>query len=156
MNSLKIFAVAAAISAFTTNAHADCSSGTQVKNTPANANLSDLLRNHTVCGKPGTGYGGAASDRWQEEHLETTANNGQLYDYKLGPGPSIDPRKKVGDWAVAGTGANTEVTYTYDSLTYKYTVHNNGDGTHSFCDGSSEKVIAKIQSTTNAACTSYP
>ncbi|MBI3772163.1 MAG: hypothetical protein HY272_05650 [Gammaproteobacteria bacterium] len=87
------------------------------------AGLGTLLTGKMVCAVRG-------GDRWQEEHH----SDGELWDYKRGDGHPIDPRKKVGTWAVSGSGANTIVTYTYTpGGTYSYGVWDNGGGSYSFC-----------------------
>ena len=98
---------------------------TQVSNntTPS---LATLLSGNTVCATRG-------GDRWQEEHHGTGAAGSELWDYKLGDGDPVDPRKQVGTWVVSGTGANTVITYDYGGGTqYIYKVWDNGGGVYSF------------------------
>lgn len=112
-----------------------------------------LVGGNTVCGRPGSGYPGGVSspDRWQEEHFG--ANNGALWDYKLGNGDAVDPRKQVGTWdAVGGNPQRIQHSYT-GGPTYLWTVHNNG--THySFCtaQNGAEHVRARVKAGTNVGC----
>lgn len=154
MKSLMIIAATAALTWHAGPSFADCTT-TQV----VDAALPNLLRNNTVCGKPGATYSGDADDRWQEEHIAIgiTATKGDLFDYKKGPSHTVDPRKQVGTWAVSGSGVNTIVTYDYDGTVFNYNVFDNGSGSsYSFCTAGAEVVVAKVQSGTNAACSSYP
>lgn len=118
---------------------ADCSAATQVIHPPGpnqpNA-LQALLRGQTICAIRG-------SERWQEDHRAA----GALWDYKKGPNDKVDPSKQVGTWDVTGRGTNTIVTYNYgEPPTYSFTVHQNSDGTYSFCNTQTgEDVIGKLQ-----------
>lgn len=146
ITTLSIFLLAGA----TGQAMADCT-GTLVS--PGTA-VATLLSGKTVCGRPGPGYTGPATDRWQEEHHA----GGALWDYKLGNGNPVDPREQVGTWSVSlsslpGSG---RVNYAYGTGGFTYAIFNHGDGTYSFCDGGSEKVVAFIQGGINAACGSFP
>ena len=144
---------------------------TQVTNTGANTDLSDLLSGNTVCvinPAPQDTKHDPPWDKWlwQEEHLGD--GGGDLYDYKLGPGHPVDPRRQLGTWAVTGNGANSVVTYNYTAFvpndTRTMEVWHNDDGTYSFCDVSSsdppepdefhEDIVAtSIQSGTGSPCT---
>lgn len=128
--------------------------GTCVNGSAANA-LTTLMNLSLVCGRPGAAYPGSANDRWQEQHRAGS----QLWDFKQGAS-TVDPTKQVGSWAVSGTGAASQVSHTYGSTTYNWTVHNNG--THfSFCTGvgGAEHVRAFITTPgtlATASCGSYP
>lgn len=63
-----------------------------------------LVAGNTLCAVRG-------SDRWQEQH-RGSGSNGELWDYKLGPGNPVDPTKVVGTWS-ATNGANSSLTHTY-------------------------------------------
>jgi hypothetical protein len=112
----------------------------------AGSNLTNLLNGKLVCGRPAEGYTGSANDRWQEEHLA----GGDLYDYKKGTADKVDPRVKVGTWATSGN----QVTHSYDTKSYNYTVHLISGNTYSFCTkvNGTEVVRANIVSNTNAGC----
>lgn len=103
-------------------------------NTRVNGNaLRTLVEGQTVCGIAG-------SDKWQEEHKA----NGELWDYKKGPNDPIDPQKQVGTWSISSNA----ITYTYGpNVSYSFTVHDEGSGTYSFCNGGSPVVTgASFQS----------
>jgi hypothetical protein len=144
------FATLGALMAFSVGAWAQCSSP------PENVNsINKLVEGNTVCGRPGSGYpGGAGSpDRWQEEHLAS----GQLWDYKLGNGHPIDPRKQVGTWTAFNPPGNAppRIRHAYTGgSSFEWTVHNN-NGVISFCTGQSgqEHARAKIKLGTNVGCT---
>lgn len=135
-------------------AHAQCS-GNQVTGNGNNAgSLRTLLQGNTVCGRPAAGYPGNVNDRWQEEHL---AAGGALWDYKLGNGPSIDPRKQVGTWTIGGQ-AGAVITHAYQGgSSFGWTVfgpgtNNPGVSVYSFCSGSVEFARAYVISGTNVGC----
>ena len=94
------------------------------------------LSGQTACvGSPGN---------WQNQ--EYHAPGGDLIDWKKGASDPVDPTTSIGDWSVSGSGADQIVTYTYDAGgSYSYRVHDNGDGTFSFCDGTSEVVSATLK-----------
>lgn len=114
---------------------ADCSPSSQV----IDSDLENLINGNTVCAN----FGG---DEWQEQHRA----GGQLWDYKKGPSDSIDPSEQVGTWGIA----NNQVTYTYGSNSYGYTVHDEGGGTsYTFCGVSGgAPVITGAQLVTSASC----
>ena len=86
--------------------------------------LVTLLSGNTVCASRG-------GDRWQEEHHADST----LWDYKMGDGHAVDPRKQVGSWTATGVGVDTRVVYSYTGGgTYSYSVWDNGGGSYSFCD----------------------
>jgi hypothetical protein len=103
-----------------------------------------------VCSKQG-----GADWKWQELHVGTAgvSVSGALIDYKKGPTDKVDPSKTVGNWAISGQGQgqgnNASIVYNYTAFgaagPYTHSVHNNGDGTYSFC-GSGPEVIATLQS----------
>ncbi len=103
-------ALAVALAAVATSAlsQAVCSGQPLTK-----AQIDAIVTGNTVCGRPGASYpgGAASSDRWQEEHMA----NLQLWDYKLGPGHAIDPRKQVGTWSTAAA-----IRSDPDSITHAY------------------------------------
>jgi len=135
------------LGACATQAMAVCEANTRV----TGAAFSTLIQTGTlVCGRPAAAYTGDASDRWQEEHRA----GGQLWDYKLGPGPSIDPSKQVGTWSVA---ANT-VTHAYTGgPSFTWTVHALGGTTYSFCTGQGgSEVVRAFVTTGSGPCIGYP
>lgn len=98
--------------------------------------LGTVLTNNTVCVANGTGW------EWQELH----AGNGNLVDYKRGPGHAIDPSETVGSWSVNGTGNGATVRHNYGSGgSYDYSVFDNGNGTHSFCSSRPE-IVGRVKS----------
>lgn len=112
-----------------------------------------------VCGVPGASYGGSSSDRWQEEHLPLGPATGgtyasvNLWDYKLGPGHAVDPRKRMGTWTIVppparNTPANIQHNYGGGAI-YNWVVYVNA-GTYSFCSVAGEQVRATVVSP--AAC----
>ena len=115
--------------------------------------------NKLVCGravKPG--YPGSATDRWQEEHLGGTAS-GDLFDFKLGPGHAVDPRKKVGVWFIS-RGQTPLLVHEYSSalqfqwLVFGPTSNTPGSSVYSFCTNSAtpvEQARAKVL-TTGSGC----
>jgi hypothetical protein len=127
------------------------------------AQIVALVENNTVCGRPGPAYPGPPGDRFQEAHLA----GGQLWDYKLGPGPSIDPRKQVGTWSTAlGSKSSPDtITHQYSAslgftwLMYGPQTNTPLSSTYSFCTtGASpvEHVRAYIVLGTSVPCTAYP
>ena len=73
--------------------------------------LQNLLRDKTVCAQRG-------NERWQEYHN----SNGQLVDYKLGPGNAVDPSEQVGTWS-ATNGDAAVASYNYGAGgTYAFVV----------------------------------
>lgn len=125
---------------------AACVAGGGVTQVTGAATLATLLGGSLVCGRPGPGYTGSPSDRWQEENFGSLPAGGAVFDYKLGSNPD-DPREEVGTWSTGGIFGFTTVTYVYNGGggTYIYNVFNNGNGTYSFCTSGSEKVVARIQ-----------
>jgi hypothetical protein len=115
---------------------------------------------------PGASYPGSATDRWQEEHLgAAAATNGELYDYKLGTGHPIDPRKRVGSWFVSRTGPALLVhdyafsgAPQYQWKVYGPTTNNPGVSVYTFCTAAdAEHVRAFVRANTGAGCGgSYP
>lgn len=103
-------------------------------------NLTTLLSGKTVCvpsTKPGWTW------EWQELHQAPNI----LVDYKKGPADPVDPSKTVGTWTISAnqSGQRAVVTHQYlGGQSYTYTVWNNGNGTHSFCEGATE-VVATIK-----------
>lgn len=133
-----VYVATLAILLISGNATAACSNG------PGVARVNDpaaLLAGKTVCAAIG-------GDRWQEFHTGTTS--GLLIDYKRGPGHPVDPSGTVGSWSVSGSGGNTVVNHTYGSVTYPYSVFNNGNGTYSFCSANPEIVATVL--TGQVAC----
>jgi hypothetical protein len=170
MRTLKILATASlglAVLSFVPHAHAACATSPGVVRL-SNAQISNLLAGKLVCGRPGASYpgtGGQGSpDRWQEEHLGGP-NGGDLWDYKLGPGHPIDPRKKVGTWSPIGTTADVPgVIHRYDppgaTNTFNWTVwgpeaNTPGSSVYSFCLGAAEHVRAYVVAI-GGACGAFP
>ena len=109
---------------------AQCSSSTADR--VQGSDLTNLLSNSRVCGRP---VPDNVNGRWQEQHR---AGN-QLWDYKLGAVHPVDPTKQMGTWQVSGTGANTIVTYVYNTFspseTFTLSVYcaETGSGTNKVC-----------------------
>ena len=159
MRSLQVLVpIAAALGVFGAPAHAQmaCAASAGVVRL-TNAQVSALLTGRTVCGVPGAGYSGSPSDRWQEEHLA----NGDLFDYKRGPGHPVDPREKVGTWAVrTGFLGPQGVSHRYASATFNWDVYGPAANTpgisvYSFCVGIVEHVRAHVIPTASG-CAAYP
>jgi len=137
-----LIAVAILVGTVAGVARADCGSATQITDP---LTLFQTLGNNTVCVSNG-------SHGWesQEEHLTVPDASGyQLFDYKRGTTDPIDPRKQVGSWSISTSDAGTVVTYLYSdggqtSGPYSFAVHNNTDGTISFCSGAKE-VVATLK-----------
>ena len=122
-----------------------------------NAQITSLFTGQTVCGVPGPGYPGSPGDRWQEEHLA----NGDLFDYKRGPGHPVDPREKVGTWSVAqGLAGARGVSHRYAAIQFTWTVFGPatnvpGTSVYSFCNGTAEHVRATVIAT-GSGCAAFP
>ena len=125
-----VMMIAAILAAASGSALAVCSG------TALNASqLTTLLNGNTVCGVAG-------SDRWQEEHR----TNGDLWDYKKGPGDAVDPEEKVGTWnVIIGAGHDAGlINYAYlGGGNYSYVVYDNGGGAYSFCGPSTVEATVK-------------
>lgn len=129
------------------DAAAQCDPNTRINQ------LQTVLPGQTVCATRG-------SDRWQEEHRTVTGGElfgGELWDYKMGPGHTIDPSTKLGDWSIGGS-ANRQITYTYDAFvpptepppSYTFEVHETvTEGIYNFCglSGTQNVLNATIQGT---------
>lgn len=157
---MKVFqvsmSVAVALAAFSLPAHAQCTaSGAVVK--LSNPEITALVSGRTVCGVPGASYPGAPSDRFQEEHLA----NGDLFDYKRGPGHPVDPREKVGTWSVGqGFAGVPGIVHSYASVAFNWAVFGPatnvaGTSVYSFCSGAAEHVRAVVVAT-GSGCASFP
>lgn len=130
--------LALAMMALAGQANAVCTGNTRITSSAA---LVTLLGGKTVCVPAVT----VPTMTWQEKHVGVTAAGGQLIDFKRGPGHAIDPEEPVGTWSVISNngGQQAQVVHNYGTGgTYTYTVHNNGDGTHSFCAGALEFIAA--------------
>lgn len=128
-------------------AMAACTGSTRLNATE----IANTLPGKYVCSKQG------GSDwKWQELHQGNTgATSGALIDYKKGPNDPVDPSKTVGTWAITTQGSNALVEYNYTAFgtsgPYRHSVHNNGNGTYSFCPfPSGTEVIATLQ--TGSGC----
>lgn len=127
---------------------------------PLNENqISTLLTAKLLCGRPGSGYTGSAADRWQEEHLA----NGDLFDYKRGPGHPVDPREKVGTWSVGGSRGPPTVTHAYGPTTaYAWRIFgpavNDPGSVYSFCTptGSVQQVRAFVITSATGCGGTFP
>lgn len=100
-------------------AMADCSPATQV----LGGAVMTLISTNTVCATRG-------NEKWQEQHR----SGGALWDYKKGPGDSVDPSKQVGTWIASRTTSSVTYSYTGGS-SYTYTIHGPAGGPYSFCTG---------------------
>lgn len=76
-----------------------------------------LVRQRMACGMVG-------SEKWSEYH----AINGDLVDYKLGPGHPADPTSKVGGYNTQGP----YITYAYPGSQYSYNICAIGSPTTSY------------------------
>jgi len=129
------------------------------KRNPVNeTQLPTAISGKLICGQR-AGAPADANNRWQEEHVVA---GGQLFDYKLGPGHPVDPRKLVGTWSITGNGANTRVEYRYGSGSttsgpYPHSVHDAGGGTYEFCTGPGGTLVARaVIQAIGGACSAYP
>jgi prepilin-type processing-associated H-X9-DG protein len=103
------------------------------------SNLSTLLLGNTVCGNEV----GGGTDQWQEEHR--SGSGGDLWERAKGLNDPVDPSHKVGIWTLDGTNGRPTVRYDYTGgNSYTFSVHSNGGGNYSFCDGSTEVATATI------------
>lgn len=159
MKFLQVLApIAAALGVLGSPAHAQtaCALSAGVVNL-TNPQVSALLTGQTVCGVPGPGYAGSPGDRWQEEHLA----NGDLFDYKLGPGHPVDPREKVGTWSLRSAFLGPQgVSHKYASATFNWAVfgpavNTPGVSVYSFCSGAAEHVRAFVIPT-GSGCATFP
>ena len=125
----------------------------------SNAQINALLTGRTVCGVPGPGYPGSQTDRFQEEHVA----NGDLFDYKRGPGHPVDPREKVGSWSVGSDKAvgAAVVTHRYSGTTafdwsvFGPAVNTPGTSVYSFCSGTAEHIRAFVIAS-GSGCATFP
>ena len=100
--------------------------------------LDTLISGTTVCAS----FGG---DEWQEEHRA----GGPLWDYKKGPSDPVDPSEQVGTWDIGGN----QVRYTYGRTSYRYSVHDEGGGSYTFCGiGGGAPVISGATLVATASC----
>jgi hypothetical protein len=98
--------------------------------------LRALMEDTIACGHQVWG-----DDQWQEEHRA----NGDLVERARGPNHPIDPSRRVGRWRTQDTGIGQQVCYRYGSQEYCFAVHDNGDGTYTFCDEAGSPVaVAEI------------
>lgn len=157
--SKAVVPIAVALAGYAVSGHAQtaCQASTGVVQL-SNAQVSALLTGRTVCGLPGANYPGAQSDRFQEEHLA----NGDLFDYKRGPGHAVDPREKVGTWALGGSAVDVPVVvHRYGpSTVFVWTmfgpaVNTAGSSVYSFCSGNAEHVRAHVIAT-GSGCSAFP
>lgn len=125
--------------------HANCTEN-QVQD------LAGLLQGNTIC--VSNGSGGWES---QEEHLV----GGDLYDYKLGDGDPVDPRKNLGTWSVANNNStDATVTYTYTAFgpatavgPFKvYRVGDTTSTTYDFCNGTTLSATGSLKSGIESPC----
>ena len=122
----------------------------------------DLVEDNTVCGRPGPSYPGDPADRWQEEHLA----NGQLWDYKRGPGDAVDPRTQVGTWntEIGSRTAPATITHVYSpTVAFTWTVvgpppgdNVAGTSVYSFCTTMGAEHALAFVIPGSGGCSSYP
>jgi len=95
-----------------------------------------------------------AGENWKEQHVG--GSGGALNKVGLGCSHPVDPTVPVGTWSVGKTGnpANTaRVTYSYTGgSSYTWSVHNNGNGTYTFCSGPGGNEIATGTFSSNVLC----
>ena len=102
--------------------------------------LMSLISGNTVCAMRG-------SEKWQEQHR----SGGALWDYKKGPGDSVDPSEQVGTWS--GNFSASNVTYNYTGgSSYTYTIHGPTGGPYSFCTNGTEVVSGATFKLGNNSC----
>jgi hypothetical protein len=156
---LASFAATMAVIAAPVQAQSACAASVGTVELSA-AQITAVLTNRTVCGVPGSAYPGSPGDRFQEEHLA----NGDLFDYKLGPGHPVDPREKVGTWSVTqggGLGGGAAgVRHTYAAVQFNWkmfgpAVNVPGTSVYSFCNGTAEHVRATVIAS-GSGCASFP
>lgn len=102
--------------------------------------VSTTLSGNTVCVANGSGG-------WEGQEQHKT--DGQLWDYKLGPGHAIDPSEQIGTWTVSGNN----VTHSYSGgQSYTYTMCRVGaTASYGFC-GTGGTIMASIKPGTSAGC----
>ncbi len=106
-----------------------------VKGSTSTVTLSSLLTGNTVC------VGSSGNWAAQEFHK----SSGTLTDWKKGANDPVDKTSDVGTWSISGSGTGSVVSYSYTgSGPTAYSVYDNGNGTYSFCNGSTETVASKI------------
>jgi hypothetical protein len=122
-------------------AMAACDAKNQIKN----SDLPKLLSGNTVCVPNRGGW------EKQEEHH----SNGELWDYKLGNSDKVDPRKKLGMWSASTNGADSAVTYRWDTVTTgPYKVYSTGGNSYDFCKGGTVEASGTLIKGTNVGCSS--
>lgn len=138
MRALAIFVVLSA-SALAASAQSTCTCSGQQRLT-GNA-LSTKLSGNTVCvAKSGGGW------EAQEQHQ----TNGDLVDYKRGPGHAVDPTKKVGTWSIAAN----QVSYTYTGgAPISFSVCDAGGNAIGFCgNGGTAVTVSATVKTGQSSC----
>ncbi len=106
-----------------------------VKGSTSTVTLSSLLTGNTVC------VGSSGNWAAQEFHK----SGGTLTDWKKGANDPVDKTSDVGTWSISGSGTGSVVSYSYTgSGPTAYSVYDNGNGSYSFCNGSTETVASKI------------
>jgi len=157
--SIAAAALALAMSPMAAHAQAACTAGGAVVQL-TQAQISALFGGNLVCGRPGPNYQGNPADRWQEEHMPGLASaQKDLFDYKLGPGHPVDPRKKVGTWIVTESRVGGVITHTYGpgaAFTWRVfgpAVNVPGTSVYSFCPQEvPAEVVRAYVLTSNSGC----
>ncbi len=122
----------------------------QCTGTPlSSGQITGLVLSNLVCGravKPG--YPGSASDRFQEEHIGTSVG-GAIWDFKMGSGHPVDPRKLMGQWSTGSNSFNNAtvgtITHNYGAISFTWLVfgptsNTPGASTYSFCTAGASPV----------------
>ena len=106
-----------------------------IKGSTSTVTLSSLLTGNTVCV--------GSSGNWEAQEFHKSS--GTLTDWKKGANDPVDKTSDVGTWSISGSGTGSVVSYSYTgSGPTAYTVYDNGNGSYSFCNGSTETVASKI------------
>jgi hypothetical protein len=92
----------------------------------------------------------APGENWKEQH--TDGLGGTLYKIGKGCGDPVDGTVPVGTWGVSGEGPNSRVIYNYGTGgTYSWSVHDNANGTYTFCTQPNGTEIATGSLSDNAS-----
>jgi hypothetical protein len=149
---MKPYAIGLALFAavIATEAAADCT------NNRVGGNMSTFISGSLICGRPGTGFPGNASDQWQEQHRA----GGQIWDHKKGIGDPIDPEVQVGTWSTTNGSSATYTAAYLGGGSFTYAVFQIGTtSAYSFCVGAAEYVVATVAAglgVSGQGCTAFP
>lgn len=117
------------------------------------AALTAALSGNTVCVPNAAGW------EWQEQHRAASpgaSRSGELWDFKRGPGPGIDPTARVGGWAITATtiAGGEHVSHNYlGGSSYSYKVCRVGaTASYGFCPVIARPIIMSTIKTGISGC----